>query len=319
MAALQKKFKKTSLNKLTFLFLFFAQAAICAPIKVLITQSMIGKGSLGEWIAEAFSKSCTDCSVQWIQNNDAGGIIGKLRGDFKRNAKKIPYDMVLGLESFHYQTAKKEGLLESGHAFESAPYAIIVNTKKLPVSSWPKSWKELPQKLNKQLLIQDPRTSEVALGWLESIFSKQLLTLAESSSVVGKIFPSWSSAYSAFSKGEYAAVWSYLSSEAYHRCEDKTEQFLALPLKEGYPTFTDYVAPITGQGKKKNVTAFIDFLLSKTVQEKIPEKNWMFPTNKAAQLPDCYKKISAVHSLPENTQLTPKLFQSWVDSWSLQP
>ena len=66
---------------------------------------------------------------------------------------------------------------------------------------------------------------------------------------------------------------------------------------------------------------FMDWFLSTSIQNKIPESQWMYPANAEAQIPACFTQASldpsSVTAL--NNFLTPShlraFLQPWMDEW----
>src|SRR5690606_15259228 len=135
-------------------------------------------------------------------------------------------------------------------------------------SRWPKTWAELASRKD-EAFIQDPRLSAVGMGWLKAIFVHQLLSLEQSKSLTKKVFPSWSISYSAFLKGGAPLIWSYQSSEAYHRCEEDSQRYRVLPLEEGYPVQQEHVVTAVGAPARESAL-FMEIVLSEEIQSQIP-------------------------------------------------
>jgi thiamine transport system substrate-binding protein len=298
----------------------FAQKTASIPVRVLAYDSLTGKGSLGEWIESEFPKFCGGCSAKLVSTKENAGLLGRLRADRKRGARAA-FDVVLGLEASQYGSALQEKLVDTGRVFDRGAFAIVVDTKKLAEKDWPKSWAEVPTKLAGKLLIEDPRLSAPGVGWLRAIFEMKAISTADAKKTVARVFPSWSSAYGAFLEGEGSAVWSYVTSEAYHRCNEKKPEdrtrYRAIPLKEGYPVHEDYVAAVARAQRSPNAERFVDFVLSKTVQDKVGTLNWMFPADRGAKVPDCFSALPQVVEWNPGILPDAKDLRRWTDEWSL--
>jgi len=293
-------------------------------VRVLTYDSLLGKGSLGEWIESEFPKFCDGCSVKFVSTKENSGLVGRLRAD--RKAKRADFDLALGIEASQYGAALEEKIVQPGRVFDRGAFALIVDTHRFPEKDWPKSWTEVPVKLAGKVLVQDPRLSAPGTGWLRMIFEMKALSPAEAKRAVLRVFPSWSSAYSAFLAGEGVAVWSYLSSEAYHRCSEKKPEerarYRALPLT--YPVHEEYVARVSGlegsveqPARATDAARFQDFVLSKVVQEKIPTLNWMFPADVTTRLPECYRALPRIIEWKAGSLPKAKDLRRWTDEWSL--
>jgi len=63
---------------------------------------------------------------------------------------------------------------------------------------------------------------------------------------------------------------------------------------------------------------FVDFMLSKPLQEDIPLKMFVFPSNQEAQLPEVFTKHAVVAKKP--AMVAPERIEamrdSWIDAWT---
>jgi ABC transporter substrate-binding protein (ThiB subfamily) len=298
-----------------FLGAFVASPILACEIRVLTYSSMLGKSSLGEWIEQEWRKVNPHRAIKFEAGKELSGLWGSLKKEQK--TKKTTIDIVLGLEEHHYQEALSKNWVEAGFVFDQSPFAIVVNQKKFTKNNWPKNWKELPGRLEKKLLLQDPHLSNTGNGWIQAIYVQKLLDAKLSTQVISRIFPSWSSSYDAFTKSLAPAVWTYLSSVSYHQCEEKSQDYTYLALEEGYPVQKEWVASLASRSSKADVKKFLEFLKSASVQEQIPLKNWMYPGVSAVKLPNCFVKMDAVKNLQNDAKDNWKEWEHWIDQWSL--
>jgi ABC-type thiamine transport system substrate-binding protein len=286
-----------------------------SPIRVLTYSSMTAKGGWGTAVQTAFAKGCADCKIEWVTVTGNSSLLNRLREEGRRGKPRV--HAVLGIEGTQASLALKEKLLLDARKTASSPYAIVVDTQAFPEKDWPKTWAEVPKKLGKELFVQDPRLSSVGMGWLLSIFSHKLLTLEQARELEKKAFPNWSSSYEAFTKGLAKAVWSYRSSEAYHRCEEKTDRYRVLPLAEGYPVQDEWVGLLPAAEHPKG-RAFLEAALSEEAQSQIPTLNWMWPANTNVKVPKCFHDVTPIKTLEEKTAgIDARLLRDWTDRWGL--
>ncbi|MBP7843689.1 MAG: thiamine ABC transporter substrate-binding protein [Proteobacteria bacterium] len=287
-------------------------------IKVLGYSSLLGKGSLGEWVQAEWNKRAHECSVEFISAKEFSGIWGTLKKSIQKKDKNI-IDVVWGISDLQYQEAEKLGWLKDGQLFDFSPFSIVVDKNKFKDADKIISWNDLAKVFKNELIIQDPRMSNTGLGWLRAIYEFNLLKPEFNTQIVKKVFPSWSSSYEAFLSGLGAGVWTYLSSVAYHRCEEKKENYVALNLIEGYPVQREFVALSKNTLFERNAKNFMNFLLSAQVQEKIPTLNWMFPGSQSARvkMPQCFVDSSNYKTIESKTFPTMKLLEEWAERWSL--
>lgn len=297
---------------------FFFTVATAEPLRILTYESMLGKGSFGELLEQQFPKFCSGCELKFELAGGASGLPGKLRSS-KRMNSEVRADVVMGLDPQQYESLRSDKLIESGEIFDLSPFVILIDTQKLPLGKIPKDIAQAARFLEAKMILPDPKLSAVGLGWLRFVFQMKALDSALAKKMVKRQFPSWSAAYKAFLDGEAPAIWTYLTSEAYHRCNDKenSNRYLALPLKESYPVGEEWLAPIPKKNPKPQVKKFMEFVGSAKIQNEVALKNWMFPAAKGTELPECFKNLSVVKS--SSTSKFPQMaeLQKWFDLWSL--
>jgi len=281
---------------------------------------MTGKDSLGELIAQAFKRNCvasktsSSCELELIPEDGASS----LQASFVKNKN---FDAVLGLDEWQSIETLAHREVRDSILFARSPYALIVNLNTWPKGqALPKTWKDL-SKLKDLLIVQDPRVSVVGLGWIKAIHVHHLISPEDAKRLTHKTFPSWSLSYSSFSKGMAPLIWSYQTSESYHRCnEEKGEkaqaQFRALALEEGYPQQEEW-ALVAASADAQLASVLQETLLSPEIQNKIAEKNYMRPIRADAYIPECFSATTSVKALndpsPKESQA---LFKGWLDEWS---
>lgn len=107
------------------------------------------------------------------------------------------------------------------------------------------------------------------------------------------VAPDWSTAYySMFLEGEAPIVLSYLTSPAYHIDQEATDRYKAIPISEGYLRQIEGVAKVSGTDNPQAAEAFIDYVLTDSVQNAITTTQWMFPVlGEPAAWPAAYNQI----------------------------
>jgi len=309
---------------LAIFFLLGACSRISLPVpekakdfRVLTYSSMTGPSSLGAEIERIFEERCRAsnkalvCDLVLVPEDGDSSLVSTYL------ARPSGFDAILGLESLQVAQLKSKSKVVRSEFFARGPHAFIVDTHVWKDSTkWPKSWKDLSN-FPKSVFLQDPRVSSVGIGWIKAIFVHELLNLDDARTLSKKVFPSWSLSYAAFQKEGAPLVWSYQSSEAYHRCEEKSERYRVLPLEEGYPVQEEFVL-IPGESLSNEESLFMEVVLSDEVQSQIPLKNWMWPASEKTKLPECFKATSPVKPLldpaPQNSAAK---LSEWTDRWSL--
>lgn len=173
---------------------------------------------------------------------------------------------------------------------------------------------------SKLLVVQNPATSATGFAFLVATvkdqgdkyldFWKQLLAGG------AKVAAGWSdSYYTDFSasegKGAYPLVVSYSASPA--------ETKGATGIVESTCTRQyEYAGVLKGAANSKGGQAFVDFMMSKKVQDALPENMYMYPTLPSAQLPEDWAKYAKLVSSPLQMPLKDVATQreAWVKAWT---
>jgi thiamine transport system substrate-binding protein len=283
---------------------------------VLTYSSMTGKNSLGELLKSSYETLCTEaglgsCELVFRSEEGESSLVSTYLN------RPTTFHAVLGLETLQLAQLQSRSPLGRTQVFARSPHAFIVDTHQWKdPAKWPTTWGELST-VPSSLFVQDPRVSAVGIGWLKAIFALELIDLTTARSLTRKVFPSWSLSYSAFTKGGAPLVWSYQSSEAYHRCEEKSDRFRVLPLLEGYPVQEEYLA-LAPHAPEREAKLFLELLVSDHIQREIPLKNWMWPVVSETPLPDCFKHVSSVRALQDpRPKEHSEALRDWMDRWSL--
>ncbi len=292
-------------------------------------DTLLSSGGLGQTLFPRFEAKC-GCRIRAVSVGDGGQLLTRLQLDQRRG--KPTAHVVFGIDQQIWSRAK--GLLqnwappsmpqvvpeiqvEPGFVpFDYGVFALMADTQKLAALKLapPKSLEELAEpRYKKQLLLQDPRTSTPGLAFLLYTratktdvnafwkkFRGQWLTLA----------PGWDEAYGMFLKGEAPLVWSYTTSEAYHREHgDEDGRYRAVLFEEGQPLQIEGAALVKGapggEQHQKLGRDFLEFLLSEEAQSVIPIRQWMLPVRKSMTLSKSFtdlpkpKKIVRISSSAE--------------------
>ena len=213
--------------------------------------------------------------------------------------------------------------------FDYGVMAFIADTKKLAPEDFPRRWKDLLKgRFKKSLLLEDPRTSSPGFGFVWGSIHAAAASEGEAFPPVSTedhpatpkktreafadywkdlrsqwltLAPGWSEAYGMFMKGEAPLVWSYVTSEAYHRLKGEAadrERYRAVVFEDGNPVQVEGAAILRGGpgGKtmRKRALEFLELLTSEEIQRKIPEAQWMMPTRLATKLPPAFQALPPV-------------------------
>ncbi len=210
--------------------------------------------------------------------------------------------------------------------FDFGVLAFVADTKLLAVDDFPKRWTDLDKRrFRKKLLLQDPRTSSPGFGfvwgslhWAAAETGEKFppVSTAEKTPIGKKtqkefsefwddlktqwltLAPGWSSAYGMFLRGEAPLVWSYVTSEAYHRTNAKAgeeSRYRAVVFEEGHPVQVEGAALLKeapgGATMRKHALAFLELLTSEEIQKQVPETQWMMPVRIGVKLPAAFQVL----------------------------
>ena len=244
------------------------------------------------------------------------------------NASLLRPDLVAQLDSNYLLTPIDFGALAFYYDQNRVNETVIPNLNNLTIEDLKNP------SIAKQLLLEDPRTSSPGTGFLLwSIAAYKYMGIQNNwtqfwSAIkdTAKVFSSWSEAFSALYSDTVnrSILLSYATSPAYDRCifnYDGTQAFFTHENNK-----TNSWLQIEGIGLVKNAPhpeagkKFIDWMVSQTVQEKIPVTNWMYPANSEAELPSCFSAgaISPDKLNILNNILTINEVQSGLSDWLTQ-
>jgi thiamine transport system substrate-binding protein len=280
---------------------------------VLTYESLVGEGALGPELRSRFEKKC-GCRVQFEVAGDATQMLSKLQMERVRGKPRT--QVALGIDQTLWSEARALALpwmpkakwvhqvSEGFVPFDFGVMALMWNPtwkgfqgKKVEP---PRSWKDLARpEWSKRFVLQDPRTSTPGLGWVMGageVFGAQAtqyfhelrgqwLTLA----------PGWSASYGLFLKEQAPLVWSYTTSQAYHRKNEPLSKYEAVLFDEGNPLQIEGALvvkdAVQDSAARQLAQSFVEFLVSSEVQALIPERQWMFPAVEGVTLPLEFKTL----------------------------
>ena len=312
-------------------------ASVKPVLKVYTYKSFVSKWGPGQKIKEAFERKFP-VVLEWVPASDSVAMWGRIRME----GKMFSGDLIMGLDSHLMHEVLQSGLLEPANAadyglkdlppgvgFESGSglvpyqygyYALIYDERKMkPFASWDEFVQKAPEK---SLIIQDPRTSTVGLGflsWTKTVYgTKWDHFMSRLRPKLLTVTKGWSDAYGLFLKGEASAVMSYRLSEAYHLVEEKTSHYKGMIFKKGHPVQTEGIGIARTSQQKELSRKFIEFLLEPHQQQILATKSWMYPVRPAqVRLPEVFESLSKPRFL-ESYQFSEigKQRKSWVDQWT---
>ena len=298
----------------------FAQPHQQDVIVIYTYDSFVAKGGLGPEIFPLFEQKY-GIKIRALASGDGGQLISRLQLDFER--KKPVAQVILGIDQHLLEKAAPyiEHQWERGWIpknldkivdeakftakgfvpYDYGIFTFMADTEALEKMGLPtpthfsdlegSAWK-------RNLILEDPRTSTPGLALL--LYTQQLH--GDDTASFWKKFrsqwltltPGWDQAYGLFLKGEAPLVWSYTTSQAYHREHgDSKGRYRALIFEEGHPIQIEGAAIVRGLSTRdqRNAQLFLEFMLSDEVQKLVPQKNWMFPVVKDTKLPPSFEGL----------------------------
>ena len=301
-------------------------------LTVYTYRSFAGKYGPGPVLKQRFEAVC-GCTLEWVLTDDAAALLARL----KLEGETSKADVVLGLDTNLTAEAEATGLI-APHETDITGLTLPIewtDTHFVPVDwSWfafvydetklkspPKSLKDLSQRSDIKIVIEDPRTSTPGLGlllWVRTVYgdtsdqvwgdlSKRTVTVTKG----------WSEAYGLFLKGEADMVLSYVTSPAYHIGTENKTQYKAAIFDEGHYLQVEVAARMAKSAHPDLAKRFLAFLLTPEAQTTIPETNWMYPAKLDAKaLPAALSMLDK----PQKSILLPsetvrKERRTWTDAW----
>jgi thiamine transport system substrate-binding protein len=305
-------------------------------LRVATYRSFASSYGPGSTIKSEFEKNCK-CTVEWLLSDDAGGLLLDLKTGKNKDA-----DVMVGFDQFMTTELKSTGKLAEYKSVGKysviaasipSPYqpvdfgyfSVMVDMQK--VQRHPDTFASFlaDRQFAKSFAAQDPRTSSPGMGllvWLRTIskdqkaFEEKLQDLKAQALTFSK---GWSESYGLFTKGEVKSVFSYVTSELYHRISEGTDRYRALRFVEGHPLQIEYAAYLKSTKKVELAKEFMAFLLKPEVQKNIAQQNWMFPAghDALALLPARFSDtLKEIKTLKVDPQLyDPLRRKELVNSW----
>ncbi len=290
------------------LFALGARDADSKKVVVYAYDSFTAEWGLGPRVVKDFEAQ-TGYTLELVSGADGQELLAKVIAE-----KATGYaDVVLGIDNMladraiaadvlaHYRPKNASVIREELRSkdtrlipYDSGFFAIMFDTESgLPE---PKSLRDLTKPIYKRsIVLMDPRTSTPGLGflaWTRSVFGDAYLDYwkALKPSML-TMSPNWSTGYGMFTSGEAPMVISYTSSMAYHIRYENTRRFKALAFSDGHTMQIEYMGLLKNAPNSRGGKAFIDFMLSKKVQNLLPETQWMYPASREAVLPPSFNDV----------------------------
>ena len=271
--------------------IFCASSAFAADLPELTVytyDSFVSDWGPGPKVEEAFEAVC-ECDLNLVGIEDGAALLARIRLE----GENTDADVVLGLDTNLIAAARETGLF-ADHTVQAdytmpidwtdstfVPYDwgyfAFVHNADAPA---PTSFLDLA-KSDKQILIQDPRSSTPGLGlllWIKTAYGDQAPDVwADLSDNIVTVSKGWSEAYGLFLEGEADMVLSYTTSPAYHLIAEEDPSKAAAAFDEGHYLQVEVAGKIATTDQPDLADAFLNFVVSDAFQSIIPTTNWMYP------------------------------------------
>ncbi|NJE05126.1 thiamine ABC transporter substrate-binding protein [Thermococcus sp. M36] len=330
--------RKLATLLLTFLLLGALGAA--KPVKAQEQLTVYSYDSIEWWMKEIVPifEEKYGVKVNLVLIGDAGQVLNRLI--LEKDSPQA--DVVVGIDNSYLAKAIDAGILEPykpsnadvipqwiidsfDPTFHLTPYDygyIAINYRRDMVQNPPKSLEDLTKPEWKgKLIIEDPRTSSPGMAfllWTIAVYGDDWLNYWERLKENDvQIVKGWSEAWGAFSEGEYPLVLSYATSPAATVYYDNNTNVGAVAFEEGNYLQIEGAGIVKGAKHPDLAKKFIEFLISKEAQEKLPLNQWMYPVNKDVQLPEVFKyavKVDKPVTVDPNE--IEKNYETWLDQWT---
>lgn len=324
------------LSLLTLIFITSCSRRTTEPpvLTIYAYDSFSTEWGLEPVVIPPFENICK-CEVQVINVPDGASILNRLVIE----GKETKADLVIGLDNNLSTKALELDLFEPYKPknsetvppelwfdesnrlipFDYGYLAIVYDSEKLLRP--PRSFNDLTSPLfRKKIIIEDPRTSTVGLGFL---FWSTKISNSEYSEFWKKfkknvltITPSLDRADTMFKKGEAPMVISYTTSHTFHVINENSQRYKAAIFPEGHYVQIEAAGIVKGGKNRDLARAFMDYMLSAKFQGEIPTKNFMYPVVKDVVLPEAFETLprpKKMLMIPE--QVMSKKLLTWIDGW----
>jgi thiamine transport system substrate-binding protein len=288
-------------------------------VRIYAPTSFMSQWGPGPWLKEKFELNCA-CQVEFLDSANVSLLLQRL----KMEGSNLGADLVLGLDQFDLDKAQagfEWRALDFEHLDFEEDVQRIVNKKLF----WGYDWgilsfvvrrsemKQLPQSFDDlmreefkgKISLEDPRTSTPGLQfllWLIQIKGEEetFQFLKKFDSQVMAYSPSWSTAYGLFQKGQAKAAFSYVTSPIYHLVEEKSNDVVAVELKEDLPVQVEFLGQPVNCRNCDLGEAFARLILSPEGQKVVMEKNYMFPVIKKVKEGTPFESVPKYKTLDSN-------------------
>jgi len=311
------------------------------PVKAQETLTVYSYDSIEPWMKEIvpiFEKKY-GVKVRLVTFGDAGEVLSKLIIE-KNNPKA---DVVVGIDNSYLQKALQAGILipykpenakyipdwiikDFDPTFHLTPYdygAIAIVYKKDVVKNPPKTFEDLTKPEWKgKLIVENPLTSSTGMAfllWTIAVYGNRWPyyweKLKQNDVIIVK---GWGAGWEMWDKNQAPLFVSYATDPAYAACEENSTNIGAVFLNNTAYVQIEGAGIVKGTKHLKLAEEFINFLISKTAQEKLPTTQWMYPVNREVKPPACFSyalNVSSAKVVSIPSEELAKNTDKWLKEW----
>ena len=312
------------------------------PVKAEETLTVYSYESIEPWMKEIipiFEKE-HGVKVRLVTFGDAGEVLSKLIIE-KNNPQA---DVVVGIDNSYLQKALQADILiaykpenakyipewivkDFDPSFHLTPYdygAIAIVYKKSVVKNPPKTFEDLTKPEWKgKLIVENPLTSSTGMAfllWTIGVYKDRWPyyweKLKQNDVIIVK---GWGAGWEMWDKGQAPLFVSYATDPAYAACMENSTNIGAIFLNNTAYVQIEGAGIVKGTKHLELAKEFINFLISKTAQEKLPLKQWMYPVNKEVELPECFAyalNVSSARVISIPPEELAKNTDKWLKEWT---
>ncbi len=269
------------------------------------------EGLVNIW-AKEFEKRC-DCKITLIASNASSSqLIQRIRMDPKGG------DIVMGIEADYIEQARD---LVTHHKISTPDYPFDWQDPEFLAFDYgwlsfigkngetlPSSFAQLLENPEIKIILENPRTSGFGY-WLHGIYGDQTKEKWKRlQKNIRTITPSWSDAYSLFLKDEGNLVMSYITSPAYHKEFENSEDYIAAIFDEGHYLQIETMALLKTSKNPELARDFFRYVLSKDAQKEVALRNFMLPVADV-KLPQSFQWLKLPEKSIKKQPSDPKILE----------
>lgn len=315
--------------------------AVPATAKETPTLTVYSYESIEPWMKEIIPifENEYGAKVRLVTFGDAGEVLSKLILE-KDNPQA---DVVIGIDNSYLQKAIQAEVLipyrpeNAGYipewiiedfdpTFHLTPYdygAIAIVYKKDVVKNPPKTFEDLTKPEWKgKLIVENPLTSSTGMAfflWTIGVYGDKWPyyweKLKQNDVIIVK---GWGEGWEMWDKNQAPLFVSYATDPAYSACNYNDTSIGAVFLNNTAYVQIEGAGIVKGTKNLELAKKFINFLISKEAQEKLPLNQWMYPVNKEVELPPCFSyalDVSSARVISITSEELAENTDKWLREW----